>query len=467
MRELKLNMSRTTLESLLPRLKHNKHANTEQTRVRNSIIRSTEKAQELYKQGKLRPVMPVRAITTEKDLIDYMEKIKSKGEYVLDFESSGLNIWKDIIVGIALYVEGEQPAYVPLNHTKINGIRLPGQIEESKAKEIVKPYFEDKKIKVILHNAKFDDKLLYGNWEIRLGNIYWDTMVAQHILNENESKGLKDLYHRYINRNDSGYDYGDLFGNNTPFNFIPLNLATIYGANDGIKTWQLYKFQKKWLNPHHKSQEFRDLYKVFIDIEMRLMKYVIDMELRGVQIDKEYFKELEKRLTISVTKAKETMDKILLTIKDKILEVEELNRLTKGTGKINYNSPKQVQIVLYDILRLPVVDRRNPRGTGEPVLKKLYEQVKVKSVRNFIEAFLEYKAMRKLLTSFVKKLPLEVEERTNAIHSQFNQVGTVTGRFASRNPNLQQIPSRGEWGSKIRQGFVARDGYVFLGSDYS
>lgn len=464
---MQLDLTRDTVNSIAPRLKHNKNADTTRTVRRNAITRSIEKAYEHYNSGELKPVLPVKAITDKQELINYMEKIREKGIYVLDLETTGVDIWNDIIVGVALYVEGEQPAYVPINHTNLNLVIHKGQLEEKEVKEVLKPYLIDKEIKVIAHNGKFDDKILFTNWGYRIGNLYWDSMIAQHILNENEPKGLKHLYSRYIDKSDEGYDYGELFGRNTPFNFIPLDLATLYGANDGIKTWQLYKFQSQWLNPNHKRKDFRELYKVFTEIEMKLLPVVTDIELRGIELRIDYYKQIEQELTKKLTNTENSMDKIVVKSSSKILQNEELSRLTKNTGKINYNSPKQVQILLYDIWNLPAVDRRNPRGTGEDIMKTLLDKTKDSNIKEFIAMFLEFKGDRKILTTYITKLPKEVEKKTNAIHTQFNQVGTVTGRFSSTNPNLQNIPSRGEWGGRVRQGFKAREGCIFIGSDLS
>ena len=177
-------------------------------------------------------------------------------------------------------------------HTDIDNKLLPGQLEVAVVKQHITRLMESD-AHWINHNIKFDAKFLMYRWNIKPNNMYWDTLIGAFVLNENEpTHGLKPLYAKYITKSKDKQSYKDLF-EKTPFNYIPLDLAEVYGANDGTKTYALYKFQKQYLNPNHDRGDFKQLYKVFRDIEMALLPVLCDMELKGVEIDTKFAKELE------------------------------------------------------------------------------------------------------------------------------------------------------------------------------
>ncbi|MGL5460747.1 MAG: DNA polymerase [Cetobacterium sp.] len=461
-----LDREEVNINNITDKLKHRKNCVMGNTRVYNSRKKIVAMAQELLESGRLYKECDVEMITTLERLEDYTEQIKKVGAYVLDMETTGLDIFNDVIVGMCIYVEGLPSAYIPVNHTDIDNNRLEGQLEEEQLKEGFREVLEDKNIKCILHNAKFDYKVLLWCWDIKIANVYWDTMIGAFILNENEKHGLKPLYNKYVNGGKgSDEDYGDYFGSNTTFNYIPLNVALLYGANDGIKTWKLYKFQSKYLNPNHPREDFRKLYNIFMEIEMPLIPHLADLELKGIAIRPDYAKTLSIEMEGQLKAVIELMDKDILEIREEILKNDKLFNLTKGEGKINYSSPSQLQILFYDIMKLKSGDRKNPRGTGVEVIEKLVKKYpKIK----FLTNLLEYRRLSKLLTTYVEKIPNILEPKTNAVHSNFNQIGTATGRFSSSHPvtklNLQNIPSKEK---RIRKIFRAREGKYFIGGDFS
>ena len=155
-------------------------------------------------------------------------------------------------------------------------------------------YLQDQELRCINHNIKFDNKKLVWDWKQIIVNIYWDTLIAGYVLNENEPHGLKPLYNKYIlHGKGSSEDYGDLF-EGIPFNYVPIEVATVYGANDGFKTYALYKFQAQYLREDHPREDFRKMYYVFREVEMPLIPLCTDMEMRGVEIREDLLRSSQK-----------------------------------------------------------------------------------------------------------------------------------------------------------------------------
>lgn len=475
---LDVNRSQKEMKDLSNRLDHKKNCRTGKTRVYNKIQAGIEKAYELLRNNELESVCNEKLVTDRKELEEYLNLVND--ELVIDMETTGLSVMQDMVVGACLYAPNEydKSIYVPLNHTDIKNNRLDGQMDEEVVKGMLKPVLESNKVKVINHNLKYDAKVIKFNWGIDIKNIYWDTMIASHLLNENEPHGLKPLYKKYVNKDASEKDYGDYFGNNFPFNYIPLEVAKVYGANDPYKTYKLYQFQKKYIKMDHDRADFRKISHVFHNIEMELLPLLIDMELRGVEIRDDFAEELRERMVKMVDKTEEEMDEILKPIKDLILDHEELERLSDN-GKINYNSYDQLKYLFYEVLNLkPFRKYKRNKGwvdnlsTGEEILVKLKErESKQKDLVRFIDLLLKYREIKKLLGTYVEKIPKVVEEKTGAVHTNFNQIGTVTGRFSSSHPvyriNLQNIPARSKLGKEIRKMFKPREGYYMISSDYS
>lgn len=359
----------------------------------------------------------------------YVDACIRNDEYVLDVETTGLDTLGDIIVGVCIYTPNEIPAYIPMFHTDLEGKILPNQIPYQQAVHEINRLTASN-AKHINHNTKFDHSMLITNFKQGINNIYWDTQLAGKVLNENEKEhGLKYLYARYVAKTKDMQKFKELF-KDVPFNFIPLDVAKIYGANDGLKTYKLYEFQKYYLNP---KTQFRKIHKLFSELEMPLIPVLADMELRGVQIRDDYTEQLRDELGETREEAYKELLKIETKYKDKIMQHEEIYPLIeKAKGdmqyRINYNSPKQLQGLIYDILKFPSVDRRNPRGTGKEIQEKWAGRKLTKVQQYFLENFQVYKKMDKLITSFVDKLPKSLAS-DGKIHTNFNQYGAkcITG----------------------------------------
>ncbi len=463
-----------SMDDISSRLSHNKVCNVTVKRNKNKLENALAVIQELVKSGRLHAEGEVETIRTPERLKEYMDHCKQSGEYVLDVETTGLDIYNDILVGICLYTPGETSAYVPFNHTDLQNVRVADQMSEEQVSDIVIPYLQDQELRCINHNIKFDNKKLAWDWKQIIVNIYWDTLIAGYVLNENEPHGLKPLYNKYIlHGKGSSEDYGDLF-EGIPFNYVPIEVATVYGANDGFKTYALYKFQAQYLREDHPREDFRKMYYVFREVEMPLIPLCTDMEMRGVEIREDFAKELSEDFNKEMVEVEAKCDAYVEQFKQYILDHNNLMRLTKGTCKINYSSPQQVAALFYDIFKLRSVSRKEPRGTGDKIIQKFLSTAKKKDTKKsrefaeFLENYQRFKEIKKLLGTYVDKIPQVKEPKINAVYTTYNQYGAKTGRFSSSDTvskiNLQNIPSKEK---RIRKIFKARDGYKLVGGDFS
>ena len=475
-KELELNVEReeVSMDDISSRLSHNKVCNVTVKRNKNKLENALAVIQGLVKSGRLHAEGEVETIRTPERLKEYMDHCKQSGEYVLDVETTGLDIYNDILVGICLYTPGETSAYVPFNHTDLQNVRVADQMSEEQVRDIVIPYLQDQELRCINHNIKFDNKKLAWDWKQIIVNIYWDTLIAGYVLNENEPHGLKPLYNKYIlHGKGSSEDYGDLF-EGIPFNYVPIEVATVYGANDGFKTYALYKFQAQYLREDHPREDFRKMYYVFREVEMPLIPLCTDMEMRGVEIREDFAKELSEDFNKEMVEVEAKCDAYVEQFKQYILDHNNLMRLTKGTCKINYSSPQQVAALFYDIFKLRSVSRKEPRGTGDKIIQKFLSTAKKKDTKKsrefaeFLENYQRFKEIKKLLGTYVDKIPQVKEPKINAVYTTYNQYGAKTGRFSSSDTvskiNLQNIPSKEK---RIRKIFKARDGYKLVGGDFS
>lgn len=391
----------------------------------------------------------------------YVDKCIEEGVVAIDTETTGLNPILDKIVGLSLKSPTQVGVYIPINHTSVfTKTRIETQLTEQQVKESLQRLVDN--VGTIWHNGKFDIRVL--KWqvgiEVKDENIIWDTLIGSHLLNENEPHGLKYLYNNYIikqgKEEEEIFKYSDLF-EGTNFAEVPIDTAYIYAAHDAEMTYELFNFQWPYLNYENitKDSPYSGISYVFNYVELPAIKVVSEMENQGVSLDIDYAKGLEVKYRKELEQAKQDFYKELDKHQQQITSYNIKNP-GKLTNPINYSSPKQLAILLYDILKLEAVSKDNPRGTGEDILIKLDTPLG--------DAVLKCRALEKLLGTYIEKLPKDINQKTNKVHTNFNLTGTVTGRFSSSDPNLQNIPSQNK---DIRKMFVADKGYVFIGSDYS
>lgn len=398
----------------------------------------------------------------EEQLTNLIDKAIENGELSLDTEVDSLDRIDGKIAGVCLYTPGMNAAYVPCGHiSHMTHVLLQGQLSVEFIKsELCRA--KEAGVKFIFHNAKFDMHIVY--WMIGTKLIpYWDTYIGGNLLNENESHNLKYLWNKYCNDAEETQElakFNTLF-DGIPFNMVPIEIAYLYAANDAKMTYELYQFQKQFLDitsPLCRQRGLEKVAKLFREIEMPLIEVVWDMEATGIKLDLDYANELKdkysKLLDTAQTKAYEEISKVQYLIDQ--LAVNKPQLYKKLSNPINLSSPTQLAILFYDVMEFKSSDPKSPRGTGEEILKAINHPI--------CEAILEYRGIVKLMSTYIEAIPSQVSKQTGRLHASFNQYGAKTGRFSSSDPNLQNIPSKN---TDIRKMFVANEGCVLLSSDYS
>ena len=401
-------------------------------------------------------------INTEELLHKYFMFCIDNGVISIDTETTGLDPISDSIVGLCIYTPNHKAAYVPINHVSyVTGVKVDNQLTEQQVAnqfDMLLKYRPD----IIMHNAKFDIRVIRNQLGVKDIFCTWDTYLASKLLNENEeSHGLKQLHKKYVlNGKGDAFSFDALFKGVT-FDKIPINVGYLYAAHDAIITYELYEYQKQYLyyeedKPFTDRNSLNGVANVFFNIEMPCIGVVCDMEDNGIKFDFEYQQKLSEKYNKLLKEKTEQFYSICNEYNQEILDYKLHNVNHKLSDPINIASPVQIAILLYDILKITPPDDKNPRGTGEAILQKIDNPI--------AKAVLDYREMSKLVDTYIDKLPNCVNSKDGRIHCSFNQYGAKTGRFSSDNPNLQNIPSRNH---DIRKMFVASDGYVLMSSDYS
>lgn len=396
-------------------------------------------------------------IINDKDVLhDYITECIGNGYISIDTETSGLDPLVDVLAGICPYTYGQKSAYIPINHISyITGQKSPNQLEQDFVINEFKRLLEYKP-QIDMFNAKFDIRVLR---HAGLRDIYcnWDSNLAAHILNDNEpTYKLKPLHKKYcLGGKGDAFTFDDLF-EKIPFTNIPYSWGYLYAAHDPIITTELCDYQRKYLRLDSEREDIRNMAWVFHNIEMPCVPIVADMEDVGVEFDFEYQKELSPKYNDQLKEKEQAFYKECTKYSNEIEQYKKRHTDHKLDDPINPGSSKQLSVLLYDILKLKSPDKRNARGTGKEILEKMDHPI-AKSV-------LEWRRFAKLVSTYVDKLPECVNKQDGRIHCSFWQYGAVTGRFASSEPNLQNIPSHDKY---IRRMFKATDGYVMMSSDYS
>ena len=363
-------------------------------------------------------------------------------------------------------------AYIPVNHIDKEGNLLDNQLTEEEIKEQLLRLISAH-IKVIMHNGKFDYKVIKCTCDIELVP-YWDTMIAAKILDENELRAsLKEQYIDKIDSSQEKYDIEHLF-EGLPYAIFSPELFALYAATDSKMTYDLYEWQlKQYMLPDNSK-----LLSLLLNVEMPVVQVAAEMELTGICIDQEYAERLSKKYHDIANGVDKQIEIELKKYDDQIAKwrlTEEANfkplskkpnirgeyTLQKSKSEqlqipINITSHTQLAILLYDILKVGVIDKKNPRGTEENILQKINLPL--------CNLILEKRGLEKLIGTYIDKLPACINEKDNRLHAHFNQLGAGTGRFSSSDPNLQNIPSHNK---EIRLLFKAADGYTLVGADFS
>lgn len=446
--------------------------------VPKSISGKVQLAKEMSKEVFADKLDRLELLDNENKIREYIDCAITNGIIAVDTETNGLDRIDGKIAGVCLYTPGQKGVYIPVRHESfMTGIELNTNI----SKEFMKDQFErmnKSNIKYVLHNAKFDMHILW--WMLGIKIIpYWDTQIGSQLLNENEPHKLKVLYKKYVDNADENSkvaSFNSLF-KGIEFNKVPPDVAYMYASFDPIMTYELYQFQYNFIDingKYCKEKGLERVAEVFRNIEMPLIQVVFEMECTGVKIDTELADKLKAQYTKHKDAAEEKFNLEIEKLNDKfdklmIKNPAAYNKLFKdGIRKVSISSPTQLAILFYDVLEFESPDKKSPRGTGEAILKSFNHPL--------VDSILEYRSMSKLLSTYIEAIPQHIAKRDNRLHANFNQYGAKTGRFSSSDPNLQNIPSQKttlsdgtviDAGHDIRQMFIAGDGMVIVGGDFS
>ena len=374
-------------------------------------------------------------LLTEADLNRWVEKLKQAKLFALDTETDNLDYMAANLVGISFALENGEAAYLPL---QLDYLGAPKTLEKTTALTLLKPVLENPAIQKVGQNFKYDLTIFARNG-IDVQGVAFDTMLESYVLNSTGRHNMDDLAKRYLGHQTITFE--EIAGkgkNQLTFNQIPLEKAAEYAAEDADVTMKLQ--QVLW----EKLSKEPTLEKLFKEMELPLLGVLSRMERRGVLIDS---------------------DALFLQsneIANRLSELEEQAYVLAGQP-FNLASTKQLQEILFDKLGLPVI-QKTPKGapsTNEEVLEELAFSHELPKV------LVEHRGLSKLKSTYTDKLPQMVNSQTGRVHTSYHQAVTATGRLSSSDPNLQNIPIRNEEGRRIRQAFIAREGFTVVAADYS
>ena len=371
-----------------------------------------------------------KLIETEEDAKKLYDFFRTTEFLSLDTETTSTNAIDAELVGLSFSVKEKEAYYVA----------VPANREEAqRIVNIFKPLYEDEKILKIGQNIKYDLEVL-RNYGVHLKGKRWDTMIAHYLIQPELHHNMDYMAEIYLNYQTIHID--ELIGpkgknQKSMRDLLPAQVYE-YAAEDADITLRL----KNKLEPELKKFECE---KLFYEIEMPLMPVLAEMEMNGVCLDTESLKETSKVLT------------------DRMNELEK--RIYELAGEtFNIASPKQVGEMLFD--KLKIVEKAKKTKTGQYVTSEEVLQ-QLRNKHEIVADILEHRGLKKLIGTYIDALPKLINPRTGHIHTSFNQTITATGRLSSSDPNLQNIPIRGEDGKEIRKAFIPEPGCLFFSADYS
>ena len=371
-----------------------------------------------------------KLVENEEDLKKLRDYFLTNEILSLDTETTSTSPIDAELVGLSFAVKEFEAFYVPVPANREEALRIVN---------IFKEVYESPKILKVGQNLKYDLEVL-RNYGIELKGQMWDTMIAHYLIQPELRHNMDYMAEIYLNYQTIHID--ELIGpkgkNQRSMRDLLPSQVYEYAAEDADITLRL----KNKLEPELKKFECEDL---FYDIEMPLMPVLAEMEMNGVRLDTESLKETSTILT------------------NRVLEIEQRIYELAG-GQFNIASPKQVGEILFD--KLKIVEKAKKTKTGQYVTSEDVLQ-QLKNKHEIVADILEHRGLKKLLGTYVDALPSLINKHTGHIHTSFNQTITATGRLSSSDPNLQNIPIRGEDGKEIRKAFVPEPGCLFFSADYS
>jgi len=376
-------------------------------------------------------------ILTQERLQHWLTKLTNAELFAFDTETTSLNYLDARIVGLSFAVTVGEAAYLPLTHDYLGA---PEQLNIDHVLALFKPLLEDPSHHKVGQNLKYDRHILL-NHNIDLQGIQHDTMLQSYVLDSTATRhDMDSLAEKYLGRQTIHFE--DVAGKGKKqltFNQVDLEQAAPYAAEDADITLQLH--QTLW----PQIQAIPSLAEVYATLEMPLLPVLNTLERNGVNIDIWMLQQQSDELG------------------HKLDELEQQAWQLAGV-KFNLGSPKQLGVILYDKLEIPIL-KKTPKGqpsTAEAVLQELADDG-----HELPQVLMQYRSLSKLKSTYTDRLPEQVNKTTGRVHTSYHQAVTATGRLSSSDPNLQNIPIRSEEGRRIREAFVASDGYTLLAADYS
>jgi DNA polymerase I len=375
-------------------------------------------------------------ILIEQQFNQWLKQLEAADLFAFDTETTSLDYSKAEIVGVSFAVEAGKAAYLPLAHSYPG---VPDQLDRTATLAKLKPLLENPDKHKLGQHIKYDAHVL-ANHGITLRGIAHDTMLESYVLNSTATKhNMDDIAKKYLDATTIHYE--DVAGKGAkqiPFQEVQLEQATPYAAEDADITLQIHQT----LLP--KLQQIPSLYTLYMEMEIPLIPVLERIESNGVLID-------------SAMLAQQSLE-----LASKVVSIEQHAHNLVGRA-FNIGSPKQIQEILYDQQKLPVL-KKTPTGqpsTDESVLQDLSVDYELPRL------ILEYRGLSKLKSTYTDKLPQQINDKTGRVHTSYHQAVAATGRLSSTDPNLQNIPIKSEEGRKIRQAFIAPVGYKIVAADYS
>jgi DNA polymerase-1 len=377
-----------------------------------------------------------QTIFDKQEFLAWIGRLADSEGFAFDTETTSVNAQAAELVGVSFAINAGEAAYVPVAHSYMGA---PEQLDRDWVLEQLKPLLENPDLPKIGQNLKYDMSVL-ANYHIAFKGVTFDTMLQSYILDSVSSRHDMDT----LSKNHLGHTpvpFTEVAGKGKAqltFDQVDIDLAGHYAAEDADVTLRLHNVLMPKLTRQPK------LHRIYTELEMPLVSVLSKIEDNGVLIDDSMLLEQSQELAMSMQAAEKTAYEL-------------------ADGEFNLASPKQIQEILYDKMGLPVL-KKTPKGapsTAEDVLQELAAD------HDLPRLILEHRSLGKLKSTYTDKLPTMINSRTGRVHTSYHQAVTATGRLSSSEPNLQNIPVRTHEGRRIREAFIAEQGYKIMAADYS
>ena len=373
-----------------------------------------------------------RLITSEKEIDEWINEAEEAGEVAIDTETSSLDAHQADLVGISLSTKIGKACYIPIGH------KFKGCLKKETVIKKLKPLLEDKSVKKIGQNIKFDFIVLFKQG-INMNSME-DTMLMSYVLDAGKNRHNMDTLSE-IHLQHKSISFKEIVGTGKKeinFSDVELDKAMEYAAEDADITYRLYKMFSKNL----KLEKLTNIYEIF---EKPLIKILAFMEIEGIKVDNKFLKVLSEKFEKKINKLEKEVFKI-------------------SKKKFNIASPKQLGEIIYNDLKIAVLKktRKGSFATNASVLEDLAFKG-----HKFPQLILDWRQVSKLKNTYSEALPEHINPNTKRVHTSFLLAATTTGRLASSDPNLQNIPIKSEDGKDIRKAFTAEKGFTLVSADYN